>query len=70
MDNSYKPLKCPCWHTAHCGTSCTESGCECRDCECPLCRSKLAESLPGPDQYPVYPEDDGYDTPKNPYSQV
>jgi len=21
-------------------------------------------------QYPVYPEDDGYDTPKNPYSQV
>jgi hypothetical protein len=21
-------------------------------------------------QYPVYPEDDGYDTTKNPYSQV
>ena len=21
-------------------------------------------------QYPVYPEDDGYDTPKNPYSPV
>jgi hypothetical protein len=23
-----------------------------------------------PDQYPVYPDDDGYDTPKNPYSPV
>ena len=23
-----------------------------------------------PDKYPVYPEDDGYDTPKNPYSPV
>ena len=21
-----------------------------------------------PNNYPVYPEDDGYDTPKNPYS--
>jgi len=21
-------------------------------------------------QYPVYPEDDGYDTPKNPYAPV
>jgi hypothetical protein len=21
-------------------------------------------------EYPVYPEDDGYDTPKNPYSPV
>ena len=21
-----------------------------------------------PNDYPVYPEDDGYDTPKNPYS--
>jgi hypothetical protein len=23
-----------------------------------------------PDKYPVYPDDDGYDTPKNPYSDV
>jgi hypothetical protein len=23
-----------------------------------------------PNDYPVYPEDDGYDTPKNPYSPV
>ena len=23
-----------------------------------------------PNNYPVYPEDDGYDTPKNPYSPV
>ena len=23
-----------------------------------------------PNQYPIYPDDDGYDTPKNPYSQV
>lgn len=24
----------------------------------------------GMNDYPVYPEDDGYDTPKNPYSPV
>ena len=23
-----------------------------------------------PDKYPVYPEDDGYDRPRNPYSPV
>lgn len=23
-----------------------------------------------PNDYPVYPEDDGFDTPKNPYSPV
>jgi len=23
-----------------------------------------------PNDYPIYPEDDGYDTPKNPYSPV
>ena len=23
-----------------------------------------------PDKYPVYPEDDGYDKPRNPYSPV
>lgn len=23
-----------------------------------------------PNEYPVYPEDDGYDTPKNPFSPV
>jgi hypothetical protein len=26
--------------------------------------------LTNPNDYPVYPEDDGYDTPKNPYSPV
>jgi len=27
------------------------------------------DPIPG-NEYPVYPEDDGYDTPKNPYSPV
>ena len=27
-------------------------------------------SVPGVNTYPIYPEDDGYDTPKNPYSPV
>jgi hypothetical protein len=27
-------------------------------------------ALIDPNNYPVYPEDDGYDTPKNPYSPV
>jgi hypothetical protein len=27
-------------------------------------------SVPGIDVYEVYPEDNGYDTPKNPYSPV
>lgn len=66
MDNTYKPLKCPCWHTAHCGSSCTQEECLCTECECPQCRSKFAEQ----NQYTVMPEDDGFDTPKNPYSQV
>ncbi len=30
----------------------------------------LKEPEPNPNQYPVYPEDDGYDRPRNPYSQV
>lgn len=29
----------------------------------------LQEPVPSPDIYLVYPQDDGYDTPKNPYSQ-
>jgi len=29
----------------------------------------LQEPVPSPDIYPVYPEDNGYDKPKNPYSQ-
>jgi len=58
--------KCKCWHSAHCGISCLVSGCECRDCECPLCMPPVSSQ----DRYEVYPEDDGYDTPKNPYSQV
>jgi len=29
----------------------------------------LEEPVPSPDIYLVYPADDGYDTPKNPYSQ-
>ena len=29
-----------------------------------------AEMENNPNNYPVYPEDDGYDTPKNPYSPV
>lgn len=28
------------------------------------------QAMTDPNQYPVYPEDDGYDTPKNPYSPV
>ena len=62
--------KCSCWHESHCGISCLVGGCECRDCECPECVGPLAEPVPSPNQYLVYPEDDGYDTPKNPYSQV
>ena len=30
----------------------------------------LTDPNDNPDKYPVYPEDDGYDTPKNPYSPV
>jgi hypothetical protein len=30
----------------------------------------LTEPAPNPDKYLVYPEDDGYDRPLNPYSQV
>jgi hypothetical protein len=30
----------------------------------------LPEPVPSPDIYPVYPEDDGTDRPRNPYSQV
>jgi hypothetical protein len=35
-------------------------------------RNRLKEDITNMDenQYPVYPEDDGYDTPKNPYSPV
>jgi hypothetical protein len=35
-------------------------------------RHRLKENITNMDenQYPVYPEDDGYDTPKNPYSPV
>ena len=29
----------------------------------------MNDPIPG-NEYPVYPEDDGYDTPKNPYSPV
>lgn len=32
--------------------------------------SMFLGSVPGVDVYIVQPEDDGYDTPKNPYSQV
>jgi len=31
---------------------------------------KIIEPQANPNDYPVYPEDDGYDTPKNPYSPV
>lgn len=31
---------------------------------------KIVEPQVNPNDYPVYPEDDGYDTPKNPYSSV
>ena len=30
----------------------------------------VASLTTNPNEYPVYPEDDGYDTPKNPYSPV
>lgn len=30
----------------------------------------LTESTDNLNDYPVYPNDDGYDTPKNPYSPV
>jgi hypothetical protein len=30
----------------------------------------VSESPNNPNNYPVYPEDDGYDTTKNPYSPV
>jgi hypothetical protein len=33
-------------------------------------REALPLPLPPDNNYPVYPEDDGYDTPKNPYSPV
>ena len=47
------------------------SGCELegRDCVCHD-EEVLQEPVASPDIYLVYPEDDGYDTPKNPYSQV
>jgi hypothetical protein len=32
--------------------------------------SELVSSCMSENQYPVYPEDDGYDTPKNPYAPV
>lgn len=31
--------------------------------------NSLPEPVPNPNQYPVYPESDGYDRPVNPYSQ-
>lgn len=58
--------KCKCWHGAHCGISCLVSGCECRECECLECMPPVASQ----DRYEVYPEDDGTDQPRNPYSQV
>ena len=30
----------------------------------------LEEPAPNPNEYPVYPEDDGYDRFRNPYSPV
>jgi len=30
----------------------------------------LSKYMYGPNDYPVYPEDDGYDRPRNPYSPV
>jgi hypothetical protein len=46
-------------------------GCELegRDCVCHD-EEVLQEPVASPDIYLVYPDDDGYDTPKNPYSQV
>ena len=45
-------------------------GCELegRDCVCHD-EELLQEPVSSPDIYLVYPEDDGCDTPKNPYSQ-
>jgi len=31
---------------------------------------RLEEPTPNPNDYPVYPEDDGYDRFRNPYSPV
>jgi hypothetical protein len=38
-DDTYKRLKleCQCWHTQHCGHSCTDSECDCNECVCPAC---------------------------------
>ena len=65
MEGVYKTLKCSCWHIAHCGISCSHEECNCSECDCLNCKPK-PESV---DIYQVLPEDDGYDTPKNPYSQ-
>lgn len=70
MENvsNYKRLKCSCWHPAHCGLSCCQEECYCTECDCILCKP-LQDETTNPDVYQVYPDDDGYDTPKNPYSQ-
>jgi hypothetical protein len=35
-----------------------------------LCPRNKSMEQENPDHYPVYPEDDGYDRPRNPYSPV
>lgn len=65
MSGTYKALKCSCWHPAHCGSSCTQEECNCSECDCPNCKT----SINSENTYQVLPDDDGYDTPKNPYSQ-
>lgn len=68
MDTTYKKLKCSCWHTAHCGISCTDSGCDCTECECADCAGPISEPVNDPNIYKVYPEDNGYESSLNMYN--
>jgi hypothetical protein len=36
---AYLRLKdmCSCYHTKHCGNSCTEEDCDCTECRCSSC---------------------------------
>ena len=70
MTTNNSQYKCTCWHGVHCGISCMVSGCDCTDCQCAECLGPLPEPVKNPDQYDVFPDDDGSDRPRNPYSPV
>ena len=70
MTTNNSQYKCNCWHGVHCGISCMVSGCDCTDCQCAECLGPLSEPVKNPDQYDVFPDDDGTDGPRNPYSPV